>query len=110
MTEGRYTFKEIYDYLAHQQYPDGVDRSYKHGLRKRAKFFTHKEGQLFYVGGTKSEDKENCRLVVEDVATRRRIISSIHDQAHLGRDKVLSQITPRYYWPQMYSDVCYYVS
>ena len=70
-----------------------VDKSYKH---KRSKYFTHEDGRLFYIGGEKSRcgDKKNHRLVVENVDARKRIISSIHDQAHLGRDKVLSQITP----------------
>ena len=40
--------------------------------------------------------------------TLRRIIGSIHDQAHLDRDKTLSEITARDYWPEMYNDVSSY--
>ena len=52
---------------------------------------------------------EKPHLVVESVE-KRRMISIIHDQAHLGRDKTLSEITARYYWPEMYNEVCSYVS
>ena len=83
-----------------------LDKLYKHGLRKRSKFFTADGGRLYYVGGKGSEIP---RLVVKSPEERRRIISSIHDQAHLGRDKT-SEITARYYWPEMYNEVCSYVS
>ena len=70
----------------------------------------HEGGRLFYIGGEKRKEKEKPRLVVESVDERSRIIISIHDQAHLGRDKTLSEITSRYYWPKMYNDICSYVS
>ena len=84
---------------------------YKHGLRK-CKFFIHDGGRLFYTGGSREKRKENekPRLVVESADERKRIIASIHDQAHLGRDKTLSKVTSRYYWPEMYNDICSYVS
>ena len=105
----RYSFAEIYNYLAGREYPlgDHVDKAYKRGLRKRASFFTHQEEKLYYIGGSKSKDK--ARLVVENEDMRKRIVSSVHDQAHLGRDKALSSIKSRYYWPDMYNDVCSYV-
>ena len=37
-------------------------------------------------------EKEKPRLFVENVKESKRIISSIHDLAHLGRDKTLSEI------------------
>ena len=61
-----------------------ADKLYKHGLRKRSKFFIADGGCLDYTGGKGSEKPH---LVVESVEERRRIISSIHDQAHQGRDK-----------------------
>ena len=63
--------------------------------------------KLQYVGGNK---KNTPRLVVEGEEDRRKIIESIHGQAHLGRDKTLSQLTQRYYWPNMYKTACAYVS
>ena len=102
----KYRFSELYEYLAHNTYPANADKVYKHGLRKRS---MHEGGRLFYTGGEKR--KENAkRLVVESADERRRIIVSIHDQAHLGRDKTLSEISSRYYWPEMYNDICSYVS
>ena len=74
-----------------------ADKLYKHGLRKRSKFFMHEGGRLFYIGGEKRKENEKLRLVVESADERRRIIISIHDQAHLGRDKTLSEIKSRYY-------------
>ena len=61
-------------------------------------------GHLHYVGG---KVKKNPTLVIQSVE---RLIKTIHDTAHLGRDKALSQLTKRYYWPDMYKQVCEYVS
>ncbi len=48
--------------------------------------------------------------MVMDRQERERIISSVHDEAHLGRDKTLAQINRNYYWPDMYKEICAYVS
>ena len=106
----KYAFSELYEYLDHKTYPAHADKLYKHGLRKRSKFFMHEGGRLFFIGGEKRKENEKPRLVVESADERRRIIISIHDQAHLGRDKMLSEITSRYYWPEMYNDICSHVS
>ena len=81
--KAKYTFSKIYDYVVHKAYPSHVYKLYKHGLRKRSKFFTADRGclVLYYIGRKGSE--KPC-LVVESVEER-RIISSIHDQAHLGQ-------------------------
>lgn len=49
----KYSFSEVFDYLAKGVYPVGADKSYKHGLRKRSKFFAHKDGRLVYIGRQK---------------------------------------------------------
>ena len=49
------------------------------------------------------------RLFVIDKVERKRIISTIHDKAHFG-DKTITQINNKYYWPDMYKEVCAYVS
>ncbi len=106
----KFSFEEIFEYLACGQYPPGADKPYKHGLRKRSKFFAHEEGRLYYLGGKKKQGATGRRLVVMDVGERQRIISTIHDNGHLGRDKTLAQINAKYYWPDMYKDICTYVS
>ncbi len=111
----KYTFAEIFEYLLHGQYPVEADKSYKHGLRKRCKFFTQEAGRLYYIGGERkgkatAADSNARRLVVISKEERQRIIRSIHDEGHLGRDKTLAQINGRYYWPEMYKEICAYVS
>ena len=46
--------------------------------------------------------------MVETVEERDRIVESIHDQAHLGRDKTLSAVSAKYYWSN--NEICEYVS
>ena len=48
--------------------------------------------------------------MVEGEQEQMNLIRTIHDVAHLGRDKILSQLNERYYWPEMYKQVCDYVS
>ena len=73
----KYAFSELYEYLVHKTYPAHADKLYKHGLRKRSKFFMHEGGRLFYIGGEKRKENEKPRLVVESADERRRIIISI---------------------------------
>ena len=72
--KAKYTFSEIYDYVVHKTYPSHADKLYKHGLRKRSKFFTADGERLYYIGGKGSKKP---RLVVESTEERRRIIGSI---------------------------------
>lgn len=104
----KYCDEEIYEYLCHGIYPAGVDKQYKHGLRKRSKFFVCNEGQLYYSGGKRRTN--NLRLVIQQDREKERIISSVHDQAHLGRDKTVTAIKSRYYWRSLYNDVSRHVS
>ena len=49
--DGRFSFAEIYTYIKDGRYPSSFTKAYKQALRKRAKFFTVKDTQLYYVGG-----------------------------------------------------------
>lgn len=105
-----YSFGEIHAYLTNSEYPpDKPDKNYRRGLRKRCKYFCIQGGRLYYVGG-KLDKVKTPRLVIEACEERHRIVRSIHDQGHLGRDKTLSEINTRYYWPDMYKHITAYVS
>ena len=109
ISDGKYTFSELYDYLSRREYPPDASKQYKLGIRKRSKYFITDEGRLYYIGGQK-KSTTTPRLVVETVEERDRIVKSVHDQAHLGRDKTLSAVSAKYYWPNMYNEICEYVS
>ena len=57
-------------------------------IRKRSKFDTMEGGHLHYVGG---KVKKNPTLVIQSVDEQQRLIKTIHDTAHLGRDKCQRQ-------------------
>ena len=101
--DSKYSYEALYEYLCRGAYPVAVDEKYKHGLRKHSKIFICKEGQLFYTGGKSGAN--NIRLVIQQDKEKRRVISSIHEQAHLGRDKTATAVTSRYYWTNLYNDV-----
>ena len=50
------------------------------------------------------------KLVIEDAAKRRRIISSIHDSSHMGVNRSIDMVSQKYYWPGLTKDVRSYVS
>ena len=45
---GKFSYETIFNYLRDGYYPEGFSKSEKGSLRKRAKFFFVKEGDLFY--------------------------------------------------------------
>ena len=49
--DGRFSYRQIFSYLADGQYPPGFSKADKLGLRKRAKFFEAKGSDLYYCGG-----------------------------------------------------------
>ena len=50
------------------------------------------------------------RLVIEDREQQKRIISSIHNECHLGMNRTNELVAKKYYWPGLYKDVNVYVS
>ena len=106
-SDSTHSFVDISNYLTSSVYPVGADKASKRSLRKRAEYFTMDAGLLHYIGG---KVKQRPRLVVQSEGEQLRLIKTIHDTAHLGRDKTLSLLNERYYWPEMYNQVCSYVS
>ena len=52
---------------------------------------------------------KGMKLVIEDPAQRRRIVSSIHDSSHMGVNRSLDIVSQKYYWPGHTKDVHSYV-
>ena len=48
--------------------------------------------------------------MISEKGEQLKILRTIHEQGHLGRDKVHSQVGARYYWKTLYSDVVDLVS
>ena len=53
---------------------------------------------------------QRLRMVVNSVASQKRIISSVHDQHHLGINRTVEMICNKYYWPNMTNNIKSYVS
>ena len=49
-------------------------------------------------------------MVIEKKEDQLKIVKTVHEDGHLGRDKTLAQISDRYYWPELCNQVCFYVS
>ena len=82
-----------------------MSKEYKRELRKRAAFFNVEAGHLYYVGG---KTKQRPRLVIEKEEDQLKNVNTVHEAGYLGRDKTLAQISDRYYWPELYNQVCSY--
>ena len=52
VAKSKYPFSEIYDYVVHKTYPSHSDKLYRHGLRKRSKFFTADGGHILALAHT----------------------------------------------------------
>ena len=50
--EGKFTYRQIYDYIKDGKYREGLAKAEKLSLRKRSKFFQVEGTFLYYVGGT----------------------------------------------------------
>ena len=49
--DGKFSFGEVFNYIIHGRYPEGVSKSDKNALRRRAKFFRVNDKDLYYIGG-----------------------------------------------------------
>lgn len=49
MAEGRFTYSQLYDYI---DGAEGFEKEDKLALRKRAKFFSVRKANLYYLGGS----------------------------------------------------------
>ena len=66
MTEGKFSFSSLLHYLKQGSYPEelNLSKERKLCLRKRAKYFTYKNEDLYYIGGpSTSSDKYKMMAV-----------------------------------------------
>ena len=61
-SEGRFTYRQIYEYIKNGKYPEGFEKCSKLAIRTRSKFFQVQEMHLHYIGGMLYV---NVRLVID---------------------------------------------
>ena len=98
MQERLYRVRRIAYHSAIFEYVTNALKEYKRGLRKRAAFFSAEAGHLYYVGSKSRKAKQRPRIVIEKEEVQLKIVKTVHEEGHLGRDKTLAQISDRYYW------------
>ncbi|XP_061175421.1 uncharacterized protein LOC133184383 [Saccostrea echinata] len=109
------TTHDIFVYMTLGRYPDGANENAKRNLRKRSKLFKLKGSELFHVSTIKDKfgkDVQRERLVLTDSAERNKVIGELHvdDKGnHLGREKVLSALSEKYYFVGMNNKVREYL-
>ena len=63
-----------------------------------------------YIGKSTPVVNQSLRMVVNSAAPQRRIISSVHDEHHLGFNRTVEMICNKYYRPNMTNIIKSYVS
>ena len=107
------TYDETLQYLMRREYPEGATKQEKGVIRKRAKHFRSKDGQLFRVCKDRNKEEEHLCLVIRDQKVRRQIFEGCHVGPagnHEGRDRTHAKIQEKYYWPGVTKDVKQWVS
>jgi hypothetical protein len=75
-------------------------------FHSRARQFIHHDNRLWKIGKSGLVP----RLVITDLARRQKLISEAHNEAgHRGRDATFKHLTDRYYWPNLFDDVAFFV-
>ena len=77
-------------------------------LRKRTKF-VFRNDLLYRKNKVQHKDEEYLQFVLPR-NFRKQVLEACHDDiGHLGKERVLSLLTDRFYWPNMFKDVEEYV-
>lgn len=96
-----HTFGEVFDVLKFKRFPPSYTKNQKDVLRRRAKKFKLGKGDtLYYMSGGKE------LIVLRDTNNYQKVFEDCHSSAtgaHLGRDRTLSRVRDRYYWPRWYT-------
>jgi hypothetical protein len=101
-------WREIIAYLKTDALPvrcqDPVQR--KAFIRRTKGFFLHDEDRLWKI----ELDGRLPRLVVMDTDRRATLVAEAHNSVgHRGRDATYKTLSERFYWPNMYDQIAYFV-
>ena len=100
-------WKEVFRYLRDGLIPLRITslKERKRFLNRTKSFFVHNE-RLWKLG----KNGTPPRLVITDLDKRKSIIAQAHNEVgHRGRDGTFKLITDRFYWPNLYDDIAYFV-
>lgn len=77
-------------------------------FRKRSQRFFLQDSRLWL--GPKKKSDRLPRLVIEDLEKRKSLMAQAHNECgHRGRDATFRHLSDRFYWPNMYNDVTFFV-
>ena len=101
-------YTEIFDYIVHKKYKDGINETKKRMMQRKAQDSIVEQGDMYKVVKTDGE-VQKLKVITKD--KKNLIIKDCHiDIAnHLGRDKTMSVIRSRFYWKGVYADVNNYI-
>jgi hypothetical protein len=102
-------WEELRKFLSTGNYPARLlsDRD-KLQFSKRARRYLLHQDRL-WLAPRKGTDRLP-RLIIEDLSKRGTLMAEAHNECgHRGRDAVYSQLRDRFYWPNMYEDITYFV-
>jgi|ERR1043166_1500726 hypothetical protein len=98
-------YNNLYNYLTNQQFPSEFSKTKQQQLERQAKHFQIINNLLFKV-------TLNKKIHVLRKTEIEPVLYIFHDDptaAHATERKMMDKIKSRYYWPQMYEDLCAYV-
>jgi hypothetical protein len=73
---------------------------------KQAQQFIHHDNRLWKLG----EKGKVPRLMVTDIARRQSLIAEAHNEVgHRGQDATYKHLWDRFYWPNLYDDVAFFI-
>jgi hypothetical protein len=105
--ESEIAWEDLLIYLRDNVLPvDCTDAVKLKSFIKRAHQFIYHDNRLWKTSGK----GKIPRLVVTDLARRQSLIAEAHNEAgHRGRDATYKHLWDRFYWPNLYDDVAFFI-
>jgi len=101
-------WEEIIKYLKTDTLPEHCQDPIKRKsfIRKMKGFFLHNEDRLWKI----EANGKLPRLVVIDIDRRLTLVAEAHNTVgHRGRDATYRTLSERYYWPNMFDQIAYFI-